>query len=281
MVTFTSDFGLSDPYVGEVKGVVSSFTPEVRIIDLTHLIEPGNLIAASFVLAESFRYFPERTLHLVVVDPGVGTDRAIVFARTNHYCFVGPDNGVLWEALHRDGLTELYALDSERLYRSWSKRSSDNPVIGRIVSSDASATFHGRDLFAPLVAHVCAGHPVGEVTDRMDGRDIVKLAIPAPVQSDDSVTGRVLYIDHFGNLVTNIPRSLLGRPGEVFIRMRNELVLVGKLMNTYAEVEPGKPLALIGSRNCLEIAVNRGSARDHFGSRAGNEILVMKGKGYQ
>jgi hypothetical protein len=277
-VTFTSDFGLSDPYVGEVKGVISSIVPEVRIIDLTHHIEPGNTVAASFVLAGSFRYFPEGTLHLVVVDPGVGTERAIIAARTTHYRFVGPDNGVLWEALQRDGLQEVHALDSGQLYR-WLERSyPGNPVIGHIVESGASNTFHGRDLFAPLTACLCAGLPIGKVASRTTRGEIVELTIPPPAETDRSVTGRVLYVDRFGNLVTNIQCSLVEPDFEVFMRVRNELVLVGRLSTAYAEVEAGTPLALIGSRDYLEIAVNRGSARDYFGAAAGSEILVMKGK---
>jgi S-adenosylmethionine hydrolase len=274
-VTFTSDFGLSDPYVGEVKGVLTAIAPEARIIDLTHDIEPGNLVQASFTLSKSFRYFADGTLHLVVVDPGVGTTRGIVAVRTSRFTFVGPDNGVLWEAVQRDLPGRIAVLEPAKLYVELQKRCPGNPVVARLVEGGMSATFHGRDLFAPLAAYICEGHPLEAVAS--PGKALEKLLLPAPVRTEQSVAGRVLYIDRFGNLVTNIGRDLVESNDEVFIKARNELVLVGGLSDTYAQVETGKPLALIGSRNNLEIAVNRGSARDLFETGCGAEILVMKG----
>jgi S-adenosylmethionine hydrolase len=274
LVTFTSDLGLSDPYVGEVKGVLAAIAPEVRIIDLTHNIEPGNLVQASFTLSESFRYFPEGTLHLVVVDPGVGTLRGIVAVRTKSFFFVGPDNGVLWEAVQRDRPARIAVLDPARLYVELQNRYPCNNVIGRLVEGGVSATFHGRDLFAPLAAYLCEGYPLEAVS--LPGEALEKLALPAPVQTDRSVAGRVLYVDRFGNLVTNIPREMVDLNDEVFIKSGNEIVMVGTLSATYADSEPGKPLALIGSRNNIEIAVNRGSASDLYNAGCGAEILVMK-----
>jgi S-adenosylmethionine hydrolase len=260
--------------VGEVKGVFAAIAPEVRIIDLTHDIEPGNLVQASFMLSESFRYFPDGTLHLVVVDPGVGTLRGIAAVRTSSFTFVGPDNGVLWEAVHRDGPKSFAVLDPARLYVELQSRHPHNAVIGRLVERGISATFHGRDLFAPLAAYLCKGHPLEAVASSAGALE--KLVLPAPVQTERSVAGRVVYVDRFGNLVTNISRELVGGNDEVFIKARNELALVGRLSATYADIGEGKPLALIGSRNNLEIAVNRGSARDLFDAGRGTEILVMK-----
>jgi len=276
LVTFTSDFGLSDPYVGEVKGVILAIAPEARIIDVTHDIEPGNLLQASFALSGSFRYFTEGTLHLVIVDPGVGTGRDIVAVRTPRFTFVGPDNGVLWEAVQRDGPGEIFMLDTERLYAELQRRHSDNTVVRHILKNGTSATFHGRDLFAPLTAYLCAGHPLGAVADPCE--ELVKLMLPVPVKTEQSVAGRVIYTDRFGNLVTNIPRDLINHNDEVFIKVKNELALVGRMSHTYAEVHQGEPLALIGSRNTLEIAVNRGSACEYYDASNGDEILILKGK---
>jgi S-adenosylmethionine hydrolase len=209
------------------------------------------------------------------VDPGVGTTRGIVAVRTRRFIFVGPDNGVLWEAVQEDGPVSIDVLEPAKLYVELNRRCPGNAVVGRLAENGMSATFHGRDLFAPLAAYICEGYPLQDVA--FAGKELEKLVLPAPVQNEQSVAGRVLYIDRFGNLVTNIGRALVGVSDEVFIKARNELVLVGRLSATYAQAAPGKPLALIGSRNNLEIAVNGGSARDLFEAGCGAEILVMRG----
>jgi S-adenosylmethionine hydrolase len=277
LVTFTSDFGLSDPYVGEVKGVVAALAPQVRVIDISHDIEPGNLLQGSFVIAGSFRYFTAGTVHLVVVDPGVGTPRGILVVQTRQYRFIGPDNGVLYEAVQRSGLEKLFELDTVRLYEELQARFPGNSVVEHLLQTGTSSTFHGRDLFAPLTAYLCSGYPLEAVAKRRE--ELERLVIPAPVQTETSVAGRIIYIDRFGNLVTNIPDAYVDRDDEVFIKARNELSLVGRIAETYADVQTGTPLALIGSRGNLEIALNRGSAREYFDAASGDEILVMKGEG--
>jgi S-adenosylmethionine hydrolase len=280
ILTFISDFGLSDPYVGEVKGVVKAVSPDAEIIDITHGIEPGNLLEASFVLAGAYRYFSAGSVHLVVVDPGVGTGRDIIAVHTADHCFIGPDNGVLHEAVKEEGENDMkiYALDRVLLYEELSRRAAGNRVVQRLLDAPASATFHGRDLFAPLAGLLLEEVQTRSVCVPCDRKRMERLDIPVPVEKERSVTGTVLHIDRFGNLITNIPGDLLRGGGDVFIHVKDELVSVGSLVGTYADVEAGKPVALISSRRHLEIAVNGGSARDYFAASCGDEILVMRGR---
>jgi len=277
LVTFTTDFGISDPYVGEVKGVVDAISPDTRIIDITHDVEQGNVLQASFLLTGSYRYFADHALHLVVVDPGVGTGRDIIIVQTTRYTFIGPDNGVLYAAVHGDGVEAIFTLDADRLYGELRSRFFGNGVVSRILESGTSSTFHGRDLFAPLTAYLSSGFPVSNVGRPREG--IMELRLPEPVVEEGSVIGRVMYIDRFGNIISNIHRHLLGTDGEVFIKIKNKLIHVGRIVKTYADVEAGTPAALISSRNTLEIAVNGGNAGKHYGTVAGDEILVKRGKG--
>lgn len=277
LVTLTTDFGLSDPYVGEVKGVVAAISPDTRIIDITHDIEGGNVLEASFVLTGSYRYFSEQAIHLVVVDPGVGTERAIIIVQTVHYTFIGPDNGVLYSAVQDDGVEVVFTLDVDRLYGELRSRFYGNGVISRILESGTSSTFHGRDLFAPLTAYLSTGFPAANVGT--PGGEMTELPLPEPVVKEESIAGRVMYIDRFGNIITNIQRRLVGMDDEVFIRRKNELVLVGKLVETYADVPAGEYAALIGSRNRLEIAVHGGDARKYFGAATGDEVVIVRGRG--
>lgn len=276
-LTFTTDFGLSDPYVGEVKGVIAAISHDTRIIDITHDVEGGNVLEASFLLTGSYRYFEDHALHLVVVDPGVGTGRDIIIVQTTRYTFIGPDNGVLYSAVQDDGVEVIFTLDVDRLYGELRSRFYGNGVVSRILESGKSSTFHGRDLFAPLTAYLSLGFPVANVGK--PGEGMAKLPLPEPVLNKGSIVGRVMYIDRFGNIITNVHRRLVGIDDEVFIKRKNELVRVGKLVETYADVPAGKHAALIGSRNRLEIAVNGGDARKHFGAVMGDEILVKRGRG--
>ena len=274
MATFTTDFGLSDPYVGEVKGVVDAISPETRVIDITHDVEPGNMLQASFLLTGSYRYFTDNALHLVVVDPGVGTGRDILIVQTRRYTFIGPDNGVLYAATHDDGVEVIFSLDADRLYGELRSRFYGNSVISRILEQGTSSTFHGRDLFAPATAYLSSGFPVSNVGRPRES--MVELKLPEPVVDEGSVAGRVIYIDHYGNIVTNIHRRYLGGTGEVYIKIKGEMRHVGSMVNTYDDVPAGRPAALVSSRDRLEIAVNGGSAAEHFGAVRGDEILVKK-----
>jgi S-adenosylmethionine hydrolase len=274
LTTFTTDFGLSDPYVGEVRGVIDAISPETRVIDITHDVEPGNLLQASFILTGSYQYFADNALHLVVVDPGVGTGRDILIVQTSRYTFIGPDNGVLYAAAYDDGVDVVFSLDPDRLYGELRSRFYGNGLVSRILEKGASSTFHGRDLFAPLTAYLALGFPVSNV-----GRprsEMVELKLPEPVVDEESVAGRVIYIDRYGNIITNIHRHLLTEKCEVYIKIKGEMRHVGSMVYTYDDVAAGKPAALVSSRDRLEIAVNGGSAAEHYGAAQGDEILVKK-----
>lgn len=273
LLTLTTDFGLRDPYVGEMKGVLAACAPEAAVIDLTHHVPPGNLAAGSFVLAGSFGYFPRDTLHLVVVDPGVGTGRDILVVETERYRFVGPDNGVLHEAGRADGVRDIRTLDLDRFRPAIADLFSGNPVAERILREGPSATFHGRDLFAPFCAYLLAGGDPERVTDTR--ADMVRLELPRAETAPGRVTGQVVYVDGFGNLITNVPAGAAGPEDEVFIRTGGTVRSVGRLRRTYADAGRGEALVLIGSRGYLEIGVNGGSARDELGGTYGDGVLVI------
>jgi S-adenosylmethionine hydrolase len=277
LVSFLSDFGLHDPYVGEVKGVIRACGPEIEIIDVTHGIEPGNLEAASFVLLSSYRYFSEGTLQLAVIDPGVGGSRDIVVVETKSYTFVGPDNGILFEAVREDGVENIHALDTERFVQRLGVHFPGNSVIRTIAEKGISSTFHGRDLFAPLAGYLLTGGPLRDVTWTRES--MVELEVMNPVEQGDKIMGRVVYVDRFGNLISNVRAGMVGPEDEIFLKTAKKIISVGTLKKSYSQVSEGAFLSYIGSRNCLEIAVNRGSARDFFGAAGGDSVLILKKPG--
>jgi len=287
LLTFTSDFGTRDPYVSEVKGVIHACDPDIRIIDITHWIEPGNLTAASFVLLHSSGYFVRGAVHLAVIDPGVGSSRDILAVRTSRYVFIGPDNGILFEAVKADGGGRIYALEVDRFLQKLEALYRGNKVIERIVKQGPSSTFHGRDLFAPLAGYILGVEGNGdmpssdkilerleEVAHRKDF--MVPFEIMHPSGTESRVSGKVVYIDRFGNIISNIAAGLMSQEDEIFLKTQKSMTLVGTLKRSYSMVGEGVPLALIGSRGLLEIAVNGGSAKDYFEAGYGDDILVLK-----
>jgi len=277
-VTFTSDFGYNDTYVAEVRGVIEACAPSAHVIDLTHGIGRGDLLACSFVLLSSYSYFEEGSVHLAVVDPGVGTDRGILAVETGEYTFVGPDNGILYEAANSSGVLRIIEVDPDRL-RSKAKKIFTSKVAERVLRNDPSSTFHGRDIFAPLVGYIVAGAPLEEVgsTAGLTAGSMKRVETPGPDVREDRRVGSVMYVDRFGNLITNVGNKLVGPDNELFIRTGGKLVGVGKVRRTYAEASPGLCLAVTGSRGYVEIAVNGGSAEQALGACTGNDILVLRG----
>ena len=273
-LTFNSDFGYRDTYVAEVKGVIEACCSDVHIIDLTHGIEQGNLIAASFVLLSAAKYFPMGTVHLAVVDPGVGTSRKIIVVNTGEYTFIGPDNGILYEAADSDGIKIIWAVDIERFLKKLPDAFVKNEVIIKILEQGVSSTFHGRDLFAPLSGYVLNGLSMGDIAHEV--RSMEKIEISKPTVKGNKIFGKVIYIDRFGNLITNIPNTLARQDGEVFIKTKRKMISIGELAGTYARVSRGQPLPVTGSRGYVEIAVNCGSAADYFGAAYNDEILLLK-----
>ncbi|HUT64980.1 MAG TPA: SAM-dependent chlorinase/fluorinase [Spirochaetota bacterium] len=277
-VTFTSDFGYHDTYVAEVRGVIEACAPSAHVIDLTHGIGRGDLLACSFVLLSSYSYFEESSVHLAVVDPGVGTERGILAVETGEYTFVGPDNGILYEAANSSGVRCIFEVDPERL-RSKAKKIFTSRVAERVLGSDPSSTFHGRDIFAPLVGYIVAGAPmeeIGSATGSTAG-SMERVEITGPDVREDQIVGSVIYVDRFGNLITNVGNKLVGPDDELFLKAGGKLVRVGKIRRTYAEAPPGLCISVTGSRGYVEIAVNGGSAKQTLGACTGDDILVLRG----
>lgn len=277
IVTFTSDFGLADSYVAEVKGVIGALCPDAAVIDITHGIDPGSIREASFILAGSFTYFPPYTLHLAVVDPGVGTLRDIILVKCGEYIFIGPDNGILFEAARKAGILEIRALVGEELSNTLARMYPESSVVRTILENGASSTFHGRDIFAPFAACVLEGVSLDEVT--VTKESMVEYVMPRPVQEAGQITGEIVHIDRFGNLISNIQRTYVSDEDEIFLKTRGEIRPVGRLRETYAQGMSGYPVALVGSRGYLEIGINGGNAKESLRATCGDEIILLKKAG--
>jgi S-adenosylmethionine hydrolase len=249
VISLTTDFGLDDPYVGVMKGVILSVNPEARIVDLSHGIPSQDVLAGALTLLANCDYFPVNTIHVAVVDPGVGSQRRPILAVTEKYAFVGPDNGLFAPVLRRMNPVQIFHLTEESYFRS--------PV---------SRTFHGRDIFAPVAAHLSLGTPperLGSVVE-----EIVPLEWPAPRQiGEQRLSGEVLRVDKFGNLITNISAEDLAQSGiplsSIVIRIGNHSVT--RMFLSYAEAPPEEPFGIIGSSGLLEISVKRASAARELG----------------
>ena len=255
VITLLTDFGLSDPYVGVMRGVIFGIAPEVKIMDICHGIPPQDVDAAGFVIERSYRYFPEESVHCVVVDPGVGSERAVLIARIGKTCFVAPDNGVLTRILAEESDFRLYHATRTEFYLK--------PV---------SATFHGRDIFAPVAAHLAIGikpETLGEPAETCIQSEIIP-----PAAGPDHVTGHVVYFDRFGNAVTDIHRSMIANIPSVRIQI-NETV-ISSLSHHYSAVNQGELVALIGSFDTLEIARRDGNARETLNLKSGQKIIIEK-----
>ncbi|GAB4126830.1 MAG: hypothetical protein OHK0050_39860 [Roseiflexaceae bacterium] len=263
IITLTTDFGHADSYVGVMKGVILGITPRVRLIDITHTIRPQHIHQAAYMVDTFHRHFPTGTIHLVVVDPGVGSDREGVVLQTPAGWFVAPDNGVLtyvWrDALSRWNSDQCRVIElTERRY--WL------PTI--------SNTFHGRDIFAPVAAHLSQGVVAEQFGERMERLSEARLEAPARGRNGDLI-GQIIHIDNFGNCITNLdPRQLqaIGPIEEISFRIIDQRI-VG-LRRTYADAAPGALIALVGSSNRVEIAVCNGNAAQTLGVGLGDKVRV-------
>ncbi len=261
-ITLTTDFA-DDVFVGVMKGVIAGINPEARVIDLTHAIEPGDVRAAAFALMVSFDYFPAGTVHVVVVDPGVGSDRRILCARTANHLFLAPDNGALSWALQRETPLAIHSVENRTCFLE--------PV---------SHTFHGRDIFAPVAAHLALGVTPEELGPEMSPDDIVRVNFPEPRAVEGAGTeGEVLYIDRFGNCITNISAADLKDAEASSVRIEIASLRLEGLLTSYADAEPGTALALFGSTGFLEIAAARANAAERFGLNVGDAVVVTTAEG--
>ena len=256
-ITLITDFGLKDGNVGVMKGVIWGIAPGAQIADLSHNISPQNIPEAALVLGRSAPYFPAGTVHVVVVDPGVGTERRPIAARLGEQFFVGPDNGVLTMLL---GRAEGSGWEIEIVH-------TDKPAYWL---PEISHVFHGRDIFAPVAAHLAGGVPLGEMGTPV--KDPLRLDLPQPARWDNGWRGEVIHIDHFGNISSNIRVEHLGVPAGVVVSLCG--VVVEGLVETFGERGPGELVALYGSTGNLIISVVDGDAATNLGASVGDRVAV-------
>ncbi|MFQ5673461.1 MAG: S-adenosyl-l-methionine hydroxide adenosyltransferase family protein [Nitrospinales bacterium] len=257
IITLTTDFGLDDPFVGIMKGVILRIAPTAELVDITHRIEPQNVRQAAYTLQSAFSWFPENTVHLVVVDPGVGGGRRALAAKTGGHRFVAPDNGAL---------TPILDADAGRVYELTQSKYFLHPV---------SATFHGRDVFAPAAAWLARGTPLSKMGARV--RDPKTLALPQPSFQRNTLKGEIVHIDRFGNLMSNISAELLHRYFAVktdALKIRVGGKSAGAMVDSYSRCQKGEPGCILNSWGCLEVFCREAAAAERFKSRVGAAITV-------
>ncbi|MCB0164299.1 MAG: SAM-dependent chlorinase/fluorinase [Anaerolineae bacterium] len=251
IITLTTDFGQSDGYVGAMQGVILNICPSAKIIHLTHHIAPQNIWAGAFVLYQAFSYYPSHTVHCVVIDPGVGSARRAVAVETRQGLFVGPDNGVLSLALAETTIRKAVTLT--------------NPIFQ---SQKVSATFHGRDVFAPVAAHLAKGVPLEALGEPVT--DLVQLDFRTDLKAGQS---RVIHVDHFGNLVLDLRAQDL--PDPTAVTFTSGSTTITSLSRTFADVAEGEFLAYVGSsRDHIEIAIRNGNAARALDLQQGDVVQV-------
>ncbi len=261
ILTLTTDFGISDGYVAAMQGVVLSCIPEARIVDITHQIPPQDIAAGAFAMYCACPFFPEGSVHVGVVDPGVGSDRRGIVVETERFLYVGPDNGLFSPVYEREGVRRIMAIENTEFMR---------PIV--------SSTFHGRDVFAQVGAHLLNGVSCDEVGTEIE--DPVTCDLWGVEERADALVGRVVCVDHFGNAISMIARAQIDAkyPDGDFE------IIIGKtrfdqICQTYSQVKEGEALALYGSLDTLEIAVCGSSAGRTLGVKRGDEICVYRGQG--
>lgn len=270
IITLTSDFGLADAYVAVMKGVILSINPEAKLIDICHTIKPQNIPQAAFVLSTACHYFPQKTVHLVVVDPGVGTKRRAIILRTPEADFVAPDNGVLSYVIQDYSDKHVKSDVTPRQIKVRPEMEAVAITRPRFWRSPVSPTFHGRDIFAPVAAHLSLGTPPIDFGEAITSLGMLPLPHPQRAR-DGSLVGHILHIDSFGNLITNIRKDDLPRTkGTITIEVGNQFI--SGLSLTYAEGEG--LLALIGSSGYLEVSLKEGNACALLGAEVGNKVRI-------
>lgn len=268
VITLTTDFGMADPYVGVMKGVIFRINPEAKVVDLTHQVSPQDIQQGAFLLGSSYRFFPNHTVHVVVVDPEVGSTRRPLLLETPQGRFVAPDNGVLSHVLRDGGAPSPNPQGQVSLPEGWRAFHLTNSSYWL---HPLSATFHGRDVFAPSAAHLTLGVSPQELGQRVD--KITCLRLSTPEWQGDRLQGRVVHIDRFGNMVTDIHRYALDQGQRLEIEVKDRRI--SGLRAFYADGDG--LMALIGSYDTLELAVKNGSAAAELDGRIGDALLVTRG----
>ena len=256
-ISLLTDFGLRDGNVGVMKGVIWGIAPNARIADLSHTIAPQNIREASFTLLRSAFYFPAGSVHIVVVDPGVGTTRRPVALRIGSHFFVGPDNGVFTGVI---GLGERNSWQFQAIH-------TDNPAFWR---AQVSHVFHGRDIFAPVGAHLAAGVPFEQLGSPIE--DLIRLPLPKPERTSNGWKGEVAHIDHFGNIYTNIHFDQLGENMQAIVTLGASTVK--GLVRAFGEREPGELVALYSSTGFLMLSEVNGDAGARLKAKVADPVQV-------
>ena len=269
IITLTTDFGTQDPYVGVMKGVVLGINPHASIIDISHDVQPQSILEGAFIIGSSHRFFPKGTLHVAVVDPGVGTSRSALLLVTPSAYFLGPDNGVLSYIVKEGfrGEPEMSSDSQVRVPHDYRAYRLTNPEFWL---HPVSSTFHGRDIFAPVAAHLSLGVPEDRLGEEV--RQLMYLPIEQPRWNGDTLAGRVVHVDRFGNLITDIPAALLSGGNPITIGIKEHCI--SGLSQSYAEGE--WLLAIVGSNNTLELSVRNGNAAHSLGAKMGEDVRVRR-----
>jgi len=263
VITLLTDFGYMDYFVPSMKGIILSINPSATIVDITHGVPSFNIMRGAFILYAAYKYFPRGTVHVAVVDPGVGTKRRPIVVRTRRYFFVGPDNGVLMMAADDDGVVDIYTIENTKYMRNF-----------------VSSTFHGRDIFAPVAAYLTLGVDPSLLGPRVT--DPVRINVKGPRVSAGYAEASVIYVDHFGNAFTNMTVDHVRIMG---IELGDELLvklptrgaeLRVRFVKSYGYVNPNEPLALINSEGYLELGVNMGNFAEKYGVIEGDEVVLEK-----
>ena len=262
VISIVSDFGTDDEYVGVMKGVMLSINPLASIVDITHQIAPQDIHQAAYLIPSYYHFFPEGTVHIVVVDPGVGSQRSILALNHRKHFFIAPDNGVLTLLLNAEKSDTIIRVDNADYFLK-----------------PTSSTFHGRDIFAAVGAHLSCGTKMEAFGTRTDVKEIVRLKdLNCRISQTGELIGKIVSIDRFGNLITNIDSNSLAAFSRTkalkHLQIHIGAVEISGLSHTYSDAAPEALLALFGSRNYLEIAVNGGNAADKLNARKGDPVRL-------
>ena len=253
IITLTTDFGDIDPYVGILKGVILKIFPYAKVVDITHNISPQDIWQANWTIESSYHYFPHGTIHLCVVDPGVGSVRKPILIETKNYFFIGPDNGIFTSILDEEAVINMIELTEKKYWLP-----------------DISQTFHGRDIFAPVAAHLAKGITAKDFGKSLQKEELVKLEINNFTKNEKGCIGIVKHIDRFGNIITNIPD--LNLPNKIFGKFKN-MDFKGLVLN-YSEAEQNKLSAIKGSSGYLELFINKGNLAKVTNAKIGDKIEI-------
>jgi len=238
IIALLTDYGLHDHYVGTIKGVIKTINPKAEIIDISHNINLGNVLSASFLLASSYKYFPLNTIFICIVDPDVGSECKPILLKTKNYYFVGRNNGVFSQVLENENVEKIIVIDNLNYFLK--------PI---------SNTFNGRDIFAPIGAYLSKGINPEEFGKEININNLFNLQLPRPLIKEDAIEGDIIYVDKFGNLITNIHRNLLNKELSKYI-IKFSTIQINGINTTFSDVKKNDILCYIGSSGYLEIALN-------------------------